>query len=123
MGRKLICMECEGIGTLDRRPTYAERRQIGFLLDGTDPCLECGGRGFYSARKRRERVPAPFRDNEQAEAARALDMAALARLTLQGRHRGEGFWLMPHGRDFVLTCWRNNLSRARALRQSHGRRA
>jgi hypothetical protein len=48
--------------------------------------------------------------------AEALAVAARARLTLAGKMPGAGFWIMPHGRSFVLDCWRQNIERARRLR-------
>lgn len=45
-----------------------------------------------------------------------LAVAEQARLTLLGRLPGVDFWKMPHGRPFVLLCYRNNIELARKAR-------
>lgn len=47
-----------------------------------------------------------------------LAVAEQARLTLLGRLPGVDFWKMPHGRPFVLLCYRNNIELARKARLS-----
>jgi hypothetical protein len=48
--------------------------------------------------------------------AHFMNVAEQARLTLLGKRKGEGFWIMPEGRPFVVLCYRNNLELARKAR-------